>query len=105
MWSKARKRCAHEYATPVAASARRAKLSSTCAALCVPGIEDLREKREGMLKQIADEEAEKVKVRCSSGHLTRGCSSAAGHQPFGSTTRRRGGLQCATAPACLLQQP
>jgi hypothetical protein len=35
------------------------------AALLPPceGIEDLREKREGMMKQIADEEAEKMKAR------------------------------------------
>jgi Sjoegren syndrome nuclear autoantigen 1 len=35
------------------------------------GIEDLREKREGMLKQIADEEAEKARVSTELQQLTR----------------------------------
>jgi Sjoegren syndrome nuclear autoantigen 1 len=45
--------------------------SYSCWFLCPPGIEDLREKREGVMKQIADEELEKAKIQTELQALTK----------------------------------
>ncbi|KIZ07829.1 deflagellation-inducible protein [Monoraphidium neglectum] len=51
-------------------AAQGAALQSSNAEL-VKCIEDLREKREGMLKQIADEESEKMKIQVELQQLTK----------------------------------
>lgn len=72
------------------------------------GIEDLREKREGMLKQIADEEGEKVKVRSRRGwsHGTlRVAVLLRNSQPFESPAWRRLAATCCWPPCAMASIP